>query len=467
MHDGVDVDHVDVADDEPIELDEPAAELSEPVGPVEPVLPDESDPAVTISSPPPADMPPPMSPPIVVPDVVPTVDSDLDPQALKALSRQERKEAKAAARQEARHSRDAARQAKAAARVAAKSGNPLDPDPLDQPGAAGAVPVTDVVAAAAAAVAAAEAVETTEHPPMEWTAIDPPADDVDVDPGSADGPAAAPTDPRARAAARVQRRLGRDADKLSAAESRARAREEARQRRTQAKETPAGVFAQEPVIREPELPVEPDVDVAETVVFEPVLDAPVAPSIVEPEPVVEEVSVPEPEPVVEDVIVAEPVTQQFAPVVQEPVVEEVIVRDEVRTMPPPAAVTPQPQPQVEVAAPRPAESPRSWETETTEAESRSPLASIAGIVGLVALGISVLLAVGALLVALGVDSGGLYSVLERAANTLVGPLANAFDFSGSGAERKEHFLAWGAGSILYLLLSFAGQAVQRANTDDQ
>ena len=41
----------------------------------------------------------------------------------------------------------------------------------------------------------------------------------------------------------------------------------------------------------------------------------------------------------------------------------------------------------------------------------------------------------------------------------------AFDFSGANAERKEHFLAWGAGSIGYLLISFVGQAVQRANDE--
>jgi hypothetical protein len=49
---------------------------------------------------------------------------------------------------------------------------------------------------------------------------------------------------------------------------------------------------------------------------------------------------------------------------------------------------------------------------------------------------------------------------------LVGPLKSAFDFSGSNAERKEHFLAWGAGSLGYLVISFIGQAVQRANSDD-
>jgi hypothetical protein len=61
----------------------------------------------------------------------------------------------------------------------------------------------------------------------------------------------------------------------------------------------------------------------------------------------------------------------------------------------------------------------------------------------------------------------LYNVLRAVSDTLVGPLKNAFDFAGANAERKEHFLAWGAGSIGYLVLSFIGQAVQRANADDQ
>ena len=63
------------------------------------------------------------------------------------------------------------------------------------------------------------------------------------------------TDPRARAAQRVQRRLGKDAEKMSAAEARARAREEARRRRAQAKEQRSGVVAEE-VVRPPEEPTE-------------------------------------------------------------------------------------------------------------------------------------------------------------------------------------------------------------------
>jgi len=105
--------------------------------------------------------------------------------------------------------------------------------------------------------------------------------------------------------------------------------------------------------------------------------------------------------------------------------------------------------------------------EPEEPTKKSGLGPAAGVIGLIALAISVLLAVSALAVALGVDSGGVYNVLKAIADTLVGPLKSAFDFSGSNADRKEHFLAWGAGSLGYLIVSFIGQAVQRANSDDE
>jgi hypothetical protein len=167
------------------------------------------------------------------------------------------------------------------------------------------------------------------------------------------------------------------------------------------------------------------------------------------------------------------------PVIDEPVVEDVVEEPEAE-LPNPAIEQriDEPAPLVEEPEPVPARKPAVETREvpkpqpTTapmdsgeESKSRSPLAPIAGVVGLIALGISVLLAVGALLVALGFDSGGLYEALRTLANALVGPLKDAFDFSGANAERKEHFLAWGAGSIGYLLISFVGQAVQRANDE--
>jgi len=207
--------------------------------------------------------------------------------------------------------------------------------------------------------------------------------------------------------------------------------------------------------------------VEQTLLSEPVVDEPVAEESVAEESVAEE-------PVAEEPAAEEPVAQE--PAAEEPAAEEPAAEESLESMPPPQladaaehAAEPAAEPVVEQPRPQPASStPAAPPTDTDEAESegRSPLGPIAGALGLACLAISVLLAVGALLVALGVDSGVFYQALEAVANVLVGPLNHAFDFSGANAERKEHFIAWGAGSIGYLVLSFVGQAVQRANTDE-
>jgi hypothetical protein len=305
----------------------------------------------------------------------------------------------------------------------------------------------------------------------------------------------------------VQRRMGRDAEKVSAAEGRARAREELRRRRVQAKELRSGPATAEAVVRMPD--VEPDVTaeipVVEDLDTQVILPGAETPAIHDEiqldEPAVEELPADEPvdesvvEDVDEDVVDEEPApddldaeaTEDSAeadaaevedelveatiedtdPVVDE-VEPEVLVESELdepesvstapvlEEMPAPVVA----KPAVEKPAPK-------WSREPDEESGdKRSLGPIAGIVGLVALAISVLLAVSALTVALGVDSGGVYGALKAMANTLVGPLNHAFDYSGSNAERKEHFLAWGAGSLGYLVLSFIGQAVQRAKSDD-
>lgn len=411
-------------------------------------------------------------------------EPELDPRELKALSRQERKEAKAALRREQQEQRNAARQAKAMAKAAAKAG------------------LADSTAAAAAATAAADdeaEVVIPEAPPVvtsepvaDETAVDEiqpiEADAVDSEDDGDDEPAApTATDPRSRAAQRVQRRLGKDAEKLTAAEARARAREEARRRRAQAKEQRSGVVAEE-AVRPPAGPAEgnlsedvsvvelaeqyltqaePDLD--EQVIEEPVIDVvpdetqvldavPDEPEVLEDAPL-EEVA----DEAIDETPVATDEIDEIADVEEpEPDLPEPVFAERIDE---PAPVEPE-ETQLE-GAPRPWQRSESREISTPgQPKDRSSLAPIAGIVGLVALGISVLLAVGALLVALGFDSGGLYEALKAVANLLVGPLEGAFDFDGANAERKEHFLAWGAGSIGYLLISFVGQAVQRANDED-
>ena len=372
----------------------------------------------------PENLPPPVVPAAPVED---TTESELDPRELKSLSRQERKEAKAALRREQQEARNAARQAKASAKAAAK-----------------------LAAAAPAASVAADELDANEDVVDELSeGVDEPtvSDVAEVDEGDA------ATDPRARAAQRVQRRLGKDAEKLSAAEARARAREEARRRRAQAKEQRSGPVAEE-AVRPPDEPAEGDLtedvsvveltaltieavdetDAEQTIIAKPIVVDDVIEEPELPNPVVAQ-RIEEPAPV--EAEESEPVADEPEPVTEWKSVVET------REIPKPARVD-----------------------SDQESKSRASLAPIAGVVGLIALGISVLLAVGALRVALGLDSGGLYAGLRTVANLLVGPLEGAFDFSGANAERKEHFLAWGAGSVGYLLISFVGQAVQRANDDE-
>jgi hypothetical protein len=88
-------------------------------------------------------------------------------------------------------------------------------------------------------------------------------------------------------------------------------------------------------------------------------------------------------------------------------------------------------------------------------------------VGILGLVFSVILAVGALTVAMGAGEGNVvYDPVSTVCNLLAGPLKDAFNFSGPNAASREEFLGWGAGSLIYLAVSFAGQAGHRAVTRD-
>jgi hypothetical protein len=98
---------------------------------------------------------------------------------------------------------------------------------------------------------------------------------------------------------------------------------------------------------------------------------------------------------------------------------------------------------------------------------RAAAITAAALVGALGLIFSVVLAVGALTVAIGAGEGNaIYDPLSTVCDALVGPLKNAFNFSGPNAASREEFLGWGAGSLIYLALSFAGQAAHRAATRD-
>jgi hypothetical protein len=83
---------------------------------------------------------------------------------------------------------------------------------------------------------------------------------------------------------------------------------------------------------------------------------------------------------------------------------------------------------------------------------------VAAVIGVLALVCSVVLAVGAFLVALGTDDGnGFYAHLSSVCDALVGPLGDVFSFSGSNAAMKESLVAWGAGSLIYLVVFLVAQ----------
>lgn len=100
--------------------------------------------------------------------------------------------------------------------------------------------------------------------------------------------------------------------------------------------------------------------------------------------------------------------------------------------------------------------------------ARRRIASLLGVLlGAVGLSCSIVLALGALLVAQGVDeSGSFYESVSGACDVLVGPLRDLITFSGSNAEMKESLVAWGAGSIVYLLIGLVAQALLTSGTDD-
>lgn len=97
---------------------------------------------------------------------------------------------------------------------------------------------------------------------------------------------------------------------------------------------------------------------------------------------------------------------------------------------------------------------------------RRILSVLAGLIGVIGLVCSVILAVGALLVALDADSGRLYDVVSGTCDVLVGPLRDVFSFTGTNARMKEALVTWGAGSIAYLLVGLAAQSLLRPGSDD-
>jgi len=84
----------------------------------------------------------------------------------------------------------------------------------------------------------------------------------------------------------------------------------------------------------------------------------------------------------------------------------------------------------------------------------------ANVVGLIGLLLSVILATGALVVALDAGQGSAFvSQLSSLCDGLAGPLKDVFSFSGPTAGKKQALVGWGLGSMGYLLLGRFLQSV--------
>ncbi|MGA8988366.1 hypothetical protein [Aeromicrobium sp.] len=99
--------------------------------------------------------------------------------------------------------------------------------------------------------------------------------------------------------------------------------------------------------------------------------------------------------------------------------------------------------------------------------TRAAIGVVAATVGAIGLICSVILAVGALMVALGAgESNAAYDLLSSICDALVGPLSDVFTFTGTNGADKEALVAWGLGSMGYLLIGLFAQSVLRSRIED-
>lgn len=91
----------------------------------------------------------------------------------------------------------------------------------------------------------------------------------------------------------------------------------------------------------------------------------------------------------------------------------------------------------------------------------------AGIIGGIGLLLSVILAVGALFIALDAAQGSAFFIhLSDLCDALVGPLKGVFHFTGVNADKKESLVGWGLGSMGYLLVGRFLQSILQARVKD-
>jgi hypothetical protein len=103
---------------------------------------------------------------------------------------------------------------------------------------------------------------------------------------------------------------------------------------------------------------------------------------------------------------------------------------------------------------------------TAGAGAKRVVSVLAGLVGAAGLVCSVVLAFGALLVALDATDSSVYDSVSGICDVLVGPLRDAFSFTGTNADMKESLVAWGAGAIAYLVMGIGIQSLLRSAVDD-
>lgn len=112
----------------------------------------------------------------------------------------------------------------------------------------------------------------------------------------------------------------------------------------------------------------------------------------------------------------------------------------------------------------PEQADRTGDDEDAPSNFVPTLAVVLGALGFV---FSVILAIGAFMVALNPqDDGGLFSLVSNICDALVGPLRGLFSFSGVNGESKEALVAWGLGALGYLVLGLFAQSFLRSRAED-
>ncbi len=114
---------------------------------------------------------------------------------------------------------------------------------------------------------------------------------------------------------------------------------------------------------------------------------------------------------------------------------------------------------------RPAPTDQPVDAEDAPSNLVPTLAVVLGALGFV---FSVVLAIGAFMVALNPqDDGGLFNAVSNICDALVGPLRGLFSFSGDNGESKEALVAWGLGALGYLVLGLFAQSFLRSRSEDE